>query len=135
MAPSTPLLLYDGECGFCDGTVQFVLRRDPGGALAFATLQGAQGRRLLAEHPALAGVDSVIWVDADGPRVRTDAVLRLGRYLGGPWALLAALGRLVPRALRDAAYDAFARRRYRWFGRVDACALPAPEERRRFLDG
>jgi predicted DCC family thiol-disulfide oxidoreductase YuxK len=133
---SAPLLLYDGDCGFCDGTVKFVLRHDRGGALRFATLQGDAGQAVRARHPELAGVDSVVWLDemngAERVAVRSEAALRLARYLGWPWrAALAA--RLIPRVLRDAAYDLFARHRYRFFGRADECALPSPEERKRFI--
>jgi predicted DCC family thiol-disulfide oxidoreductase YuxK len=134
---NAPVILYDGNCGFCDRTVKFVLRRDPHGPLRFAALQSEFGQALVARHPALAGVDSVVWAErvngAEQVRIRTDAALRLGTYLGGPWRVLAMLGRIVPRALRDAAYDAFARRRYRWFGTADACELPGVEERKRFI--
>lgn len=137
MIIATPVILYDGNCGFCDGTVKFVLRRDPHGPLRFAALQSEYGQSLIARHPSLAGVDSVVWAEqvdgAEMVRVRTDAALRLGSYLGGLWRLLAALGRLVPRVVRDAAYDAFVRRRYRWFGTAEGCELPSAAERARFI--
>jgi predicted DCC family thiol-disulfide oxidoreductase YuxK len=65
-------------------------------------------------------------------RVRSDAVLALARYLGGAWRAL-TIFRLVPRPLRDLAYDVFARHRYRVFGRYSACPIPPPEVRARFL--
>ena len=124
-------LLYDGTCGFCAGSVQFVLARDRRRTLHFGPLQGESGRALLARHPGLANVDSVVWIGADGPLVRGDAALAVLRYVGGGWAVLAALGRLVPRGLRDALYDAVARRRFELVAR--ACLLPTPEQRARFL--
>jgi predicted DCC family thiol-disulfide oxidoreductase YuxK len=133
---SAPVLLYDGDCGFCDGTVKFVLRHDRGGALQFATLQGDVGQAVRARHPELASVDSVVWLDeengAERVAVRSEAALRLASYLGGSWRV-ALVARLIPRFLRDAAYDLFARHRYRFFGRTDSCALPSVEERRRFI--
>ena len=48
-------------------------------------------------------------------------------------ACLAAL-LLIPAFLRDPAYNLLARYRYRWFGRLDACRVPTPEVRARFLD-
>ena len=136
---SEPILLYDGLCGFCDGLVQFVLKHDGGGAMRFATLQGAHGQRVLARHPGLAGIDSLILVeDADTPServyVRSDGALRLAWYMGGLWRALSAL-RVLPRFIRDGGYDLFARYRYRVFGRYDTCPLPAPEQRARFLLG
>jgi hypothetical protein len=101
----------------------------------------------VGSEPGLAGVDSLVWVEPDGPlepgaplpslqvRVRSSAVLAAGRYLGGGWAVLAALGGVVPRVVRDALYDRFARNRHRISARSEACLLPTPEERARFLDG
>ena len=88
-----PVLLYDGTCGFCAESVQLVLRHDRRRTLRFAALQGAFGRTVRARHPELEGVDSVVWVEppAEGrPEavlVRSDAALRVARYLGGPFHL------------------------------------------------
>ena len=135
---SAPVLLYDGLCGFCNGTVQFVLPRDRSRRIHFAPLQGEYAHEVLARHPELAAVDSLILVEPHengGERVsvRSDSVLRLAPYLGGPWRLGTVL-RIVPRSLRDWAYDLFARNRYRLFGRYESCPLPTPEQRGRFLD-
>jgi predicted DCC family thiol-disulfide oxidoreductase YuxK len=139
MATSEPaVLLYDGTCGFCDGAVKFVLRVDKRGQMRFAALDSAFGAAVLERHPALASVDSVVYVeDPDGPdervSVRSDAALRVARYLGGPWRALGAVARLIPAPVRDWLYDRFAAIRYRVFGRVDSCALPAPGVRARFI--
>lgn len=133
------ILLYDGLCGFCSQTVQFVLARDPGGRMRFAPLQGEFAGDVLRRYPALKGVDSLMLMDVDGPPpgaeplVRSDAVLAIADYLGWPWRA-AVVFRLVPRVLRDWAYDRFARHRYRLFGRYDACPLPSPDVRARFID-
>ena len=130
------VLLYDGECGFCAGSVQFVLRHEPPahrGRLAFAPLQGAFGGRVRAQFPELIGVDSVVWYDPTIPavRVRSAAALAAVAHLGGVWTVAATLGRLVPRPLRDAVYNLIARRRFEMA--APACLLPTPEERSRFL--
>src|SRR6476646_7646729 len=134
-----PVLLYDGLCGFCDGTVQFILKRDRGGTLRFATLQGDFARDVIARHPEVAGVDSLVLVESDvgsgreNVYVRSEGALRVARYLGGGWHLARAVA-IVPRFLRDRAYDAFSRIRYRVFGRYDRCPIPTPEQRARFID-
>ncbi|MEN9817376.1 MAG: hypothetical protein RLZ32_1256 [Gemmatimonadota bacterium] len=137
-APDTPVLLYDGDCGLCATSVQFLLRHEPPhrrAALRFAPLQGAYAAQVRARHPELAGVDSVVWVDpanlAAPVRVRSDAALQALTHLGGGWALLAALGRTVPRVVRDLAYTAIARRRLSLV--APRCLLPSAEERARFL--
>jgi predicted DCC family thiol-disulfide oxidoreductase YuxK len=134
-----PVLLYDGLCGFCDRTVQLVLAADRRGRIRFAPLQGDFARRVLDAHPRLADVDSLVLVEAEGTlkharvHVRSSAVLALARHVGGVWSLLEIL-RLIPRPLRDWAYDAFARRRYRIFGKLDECKIPSAEMKARFLE-
>ena len=135
--PTTPVLLYDGTCGLCARSVQFVLRHERGcHALRFAPLEGAFGRSVRRELPALDGQDSIIWLEGGGSapvaRVRSDAALAVLEYLGGRWRLLARAGRWVPRALRDAVYDLIARHRHRLGG--ETCVVPTAEERGRFLD-
>jgi predicted DCC family thiol-disulfide oxidoreductase YuxK len=135
----SPVLLYDGLCGFCDGTVQFILRHDRRGTLRFATLQGDFAREVIARHPEVAGVDSLVLVGRDvvsGEErvfVRSEGALEVARYLGGAWHVARGVA-IVPRFLRDWAYDAFARIRYRVFGRYNSCPIPTPEQRARFID-
>jgi predicted DCC family thiol-disulfide oxidoreductase YuxK len=131
------VLLYDGECAACHVVVQFILGRDRRRTMRFAALAGAHGQAVIARHPALQGVDSLVLVEGEGSAervwVKSDAVLRIARYLGGvAWAAL-PLG-AAPRRARDAMYDAFARRRYRLFGRAGTCLVPPPGTRARFLD-
>lgn len=128
-----PVLLFDGVCNLCHASVRFVLERDRAARFRFAPLQSEIGRALLARHgfdPT--ALDTVVLVDADGAHVRSDGALRTLRALGAPWSWLGVL-RIIPRPLRDAVYDWIARHRYRWFGKQDACPLPRPEWRERFL--
>jgi predicted DCC family thiol-disulfide oxidoreductase YuxK len=131
---AAPLILFDGVCALCNGVVRFVLNRDRTRAVRFAPLGGATAARVLASRRELAAIDSIVWIDPSGTALtRSDAALAIARYLGGGWAALAALARLVPRPVRDGVYDRVARARYRLFGRYDACPLPPPEHRARFL--
>lgn len=126
-------MLFDGVCNFCNGAVRFLVPRDPGGRLRFAALQsepGAEIQRRFGLDPA--EIDTVVLVEGDRCFRKSDAALRIARHLSGAWPLLALL-RVVPRPLRDWAYDRFAERRYRWFGRSDDCLVPTPELRERFL--
>lgn len=128
-----PLVLYDGTCGLCSRSVQLILRHDRRGRFRFAALQSELGGALLARHglPADA-LDTVVLVEDDRAWTKSAAALRIARGMDGPWPLLRALG-IVPRPVRDFFYDRLANNRYRIFGRVDACMLPPPEVRARFL--
>jgi predicted DCC family thiol-disulfide oxidoreductase YuxK len=134
-----PVLLYDGTCGFCAESVQLVLRHDRRRTLRFASLQGQFGTAVRARHPELADADSVVWVDpaaAGRPErvlLRSEAALRVAAYLGG-WFHLARAAAVLPRGLRDAAYDLVARHRHQLTGDRPSCLVPAPEARGRFLD-
>jgi predicted DCC family thiol-disulfide oxidoreductase YuxK len=133
-----PVLLYDGVCGFCNKTVQMILDHDRKGTMRFAALQSDYGRGVVERHAELSSIDSVVYVEnsRDGGErvyVRSDAALRVLKYLGGAWRLLLA-GYVLPKPVRDFFYDLFARNRYRLFGKYDSCMLPPAEVRSRFLD-
>jgi predicted DCC family thiol-disulfide oxidoreductase YuxK len=136
-AAAGPILVYDGDCAFCTRAVQFVLRHDRRGALRFAARDSHTGRAVRARHAHLMTAESLLWVEMhDGREVvvtYSDAVLATARYLGGLYGVLAALGTLVPRALRDPVYHVIARLRKRLMRGAGACHLPAPHELLRML--
>lgn len=137
-AERAPVLLFDGLCNLCDASVRWMLAHDKRATFRFASLQSAAARRVLVSvgEASLAESDTLgTVVLVEGARVwtRSDAALELLARLGFPWSV-AGVFRLVPRPLRDAVYDAIARRRTAWFGRRDSCARPEPGVRERFLD-
>ena len=135
-APAGPVVLFDGVCNLCSAWVRFVVDRDPAGRFRFASLQSPLGRRLLGVHGlAVPEGDPSSIVLLEGGRVyqQSSAVLRVWAQLASPLRWLSVL-RLVPRPLRDLVYRFVARNRYRWFGKAEACLVPTPELRARFLD-
>ena len=120
--------------------MHFLLRRDTAAHIRFAPLQGALARKALSERGYDPGRLDTVYAIADwqssGERVleRSRAVLHAVSELGRGWRLPARFATLVPRPLADAVYEFIARRRYRLFGRYDACPLPRPEWRDRFID-
>lgn len=135
-----PILLYDGVCALCNRTVQFVLKRDPAGRFRFASLQGTFAAGILARHGMQADtLDTVYLVlnhESAGESIlgRSDAIVAVLKQLGRFWRVLAFAFGVVPRPLRDWMYRLVAANRYRIFGRYDACPVPRPETRDRFLD-
>src|SRR5262245_24985732 len=128
-----PIVLFDGVCKFCNSGVNFLLDRDARGRIRFAPLQSEFGQQLLARYGLRRDhFDTLVLVEDGRHFVRSTAALRLARYLDMPWPLLSAL-LLVPTFLRDGAYDVLAANRVRWFGRLEACWVPTPEVRSRFL--
>lgn len=136
--PDAPVLLYDGVCGVCNGAVRTILRFDRHGTLRFAALESDFAQDIIARHPRLAGLDSVVFVRHPGSADETvstesAALLEVADYLGGYWKLALA-ARVVPGFVRDRLYAAFAKVRYRVGGRYDTCPIPSPEVRSRFVD-
>lgn len=128
------IVLFDGECVLCNGSVNFIYHCDSRSYFRFTSLQSDVGARLLAEHGIPQDLGTIVLIENGLAYTRSTAVLRIARHLGWPWKLLYGL-RIIPRFLRDAIYTAIARRRYRWFGRRDYCPLPPPGLRERCLVG
>ena len=128
-----PVVLYDGVCGMCNGLVQFIARRDRRGRFRFAALQGETGQALLRRHGLRTDdFDTVVLVEGARARTKSRAALRILGGLGGAWGAMGAFS-VLPEPLLDFFYDRVANNRYRVFGRSDACMLPPPEMRARFL--
>lgn len=115
---------FDGECLMCSRTIRFVAAEDRAGLIRFKALD-VEGD----EAP-----DTMLVETGDRTLDRSDGVLAILSALGGHWRALAMAGRLIPRPLRDALYGFIARRRYRWFGKGDACALPSEALRERLVE-
>jgi len=128
------LVLFDGVCGLCERTVQFLLTEDSAGALQFAPLQGETARPVLQRHglnqfPLRSLV--VVEADADGSErvfVKSAAFARAFDALGGFWRVVSRAMLAIPRPLRDAAYDFIATRRLRWFSNPSVCRIPTRSE-------
>jgi predicted DCC family thiol-disulfide oxidoreductase YuxK len=130
----SPVILFDGVCNLCNGAVQFVIARDPAARFHFAALQSAAASRLIESAGAPENLpDSIILVEDGRVWTRSTAALRIARQLSFPWSAAYALI-AVPRPLRDWIYNLVARNRYGWFGKREACTVPTPALRARFLE-
>ncbi|OCA87155.1 thiol-disulfide oxidoreductase DCC family protein [Pseudobacillus wudalianchiensis] len=127
-----PVVLFDGECNFCDSSVQFIIKNDPKGMFHFASLQSETGQELLKKHHVPSDIDSMILIEGDKVYYKSAAALRICRHLKGAWKLLYAFI-IVPRPIRNIAYDFIAKNRYKWFGKKESCMLPSPSVRARFI--
>ena len=127
-----PILLFDGECGFCNRTVQFFLQREKNKKMHFAPLESEVGKQLRKYFEIDPRIDSLILVKHHSAYIKSCAALRLAPYMKGLWPVMVIFV-LIPPFLRNLVYDFIARRRKRIFGRVESCALLKNEDRSRFL--
>jgi Uncharacterized protein conserved in bacteria len=127
------IILFDGVCNFCNGSVNFIIERDQKSYFKFAPLQSETGQEMLDKYGIdKTETDSVILIEDEKAYTHSTAALKIARRLDGAWSLLYAFI-AVPRPLRDFFYRVFARYRYKLFGRRDACMMPTPDIRARFL--
>lgn len=135
LRPGEDLVFFDGDCGLCHRSVRWIVAHDDAGRFRYAPLGGETFRELVPPDARAALPDSLVVRSPEGELlVRSDATRRILRRLGGGWAFLARLLGLLPRFLRDAAYDGVARVRSRLFARPSrSCPVASPELRARFL--
>ena len=127
------LVLYDGTCGLCARSVRWILRHERDHELKFAPLQGETTAALRTRHPEIPQtIDTVVYVSAGKVYLRSKAFLYASSHLRAPWRW-AHVFRWFPGFLLNVGYRLIAAVRYRVWGHVDACELPSPENRARFL--
>ena len=128
------IVVFDGVCNFCNGAVNFIIKRDPDGVFAFTPMQSDLAGELMQKYDLPdAGVDTFFLIKNGQCFVFSSAALEITKDLTGFWYLFNVF-RLVPRPIRDAVYKLFARNRYKLFGRKDVCPVPSKEVRARFID-
>ncbi|UNO38530.1 DUF393 domain-containing protein [Streptomyces sp. MST-110588] len=121
---SRPVLVYDGDCGFCTTSVTFAEKRvRPRCEIVpwqFAELDALGVTQERAEY-------EVLWVTPAGTVYGgARAVAKLLMSAGGGWAVLGAALSLPPvRWIAHAVYRAVADNREKMPGGTAACALPA----------
>jgi predicted DCC family thiol-disulfide oxidoreductase YuxK len=131
--PSKPIVLFDGVCNLCNGSVQFVIKRDPQAKFLFASLQSDIGQAILKDFGLNThDFDTFILIDNGIAYTRSTAALRVAKELDSPIKFL-QIFTLVPSFIRDLFYIFVAKNRYRFFGKQDQCMLPSPELKTRFL--
>jgi predicted DCC family thiol-disulfide oxidoreductase YuxK len=125
------IILFDGVCNFCDGSVNFIIEHDKKNYFKFAPLQSEAGQRYV-EKFGLSAIDSVILVEDDKAHTHSTAALKIAKKLGGIWSLFYAFI-IIPKPVRDFFYKLFAKNRYKLFGKKDECMIPTPDVRAKFL--
>lgn len=126
------IVLFDDVCQLCNASVRFIIARDPRAVFRFASLQSETGKALRKTF-GVPDVDSLVLLDGGRCYAKSSAALRICRRLKGGWKLF-YLFILIPKPIRDYAYDFIAKHRYQWFGKQDYCLMPAPDIRARFLE-
>jgi predicted DCC family thiol-disulfide oxidoreductase YuxK len=127
------IIFFDGVCGFCNGAVNFIITRDKKDKFLFAALQSEAGKEFLTTHQLSASdFDSVVVFRGGKVFKKSAAAFQVTGQMGFPWSILSVF-KIFPAFFSDFFYDFIARNRYRFFGKKDACMIPTPEIRAKFL--
>lgn len=135
MENNKKIILFDGVCNLCNSSIQFVIKRDKKDIFRYAALQSEIGQKLTAERGIdTDDIDSIILIE---PGVayysKSTAALEISKSIGGIYGLLSLL-LWIPEGLRNLIYDFIARNRYKWYGKQEACMIPTPELKSKFLN-
>lgn len=127
------VVIFDGHCNLCNGSVDLIIRHDPHNCFLFTANQHAEGRAILKAHGKDPDAVSTLYLLENNQLYeRSTAALKIATKMGFPFSL-AVIGWVLPQFMRDAVYDLIARNRYRLMGRKDTCRMPTPEERAKFI--
>ena len=129
---ANPVIFFDGYCNLCNGAVQWIIKRDTKEQFYFTPISSQYAGRVLSPY-FLTSVDSIVLI-ADGQTyIKSTAALEIASRLPYPYPLLKIFS-VIPAVLRDMVYDFIARNRYRIWGKRDACMIPTPDLKARFLE-
>jgi len=128
------IILFDGVCNLCNNAITFIIQRDPKDRFMYAPLQSEAGAFLLKKHNIdPEKTDSIILIKNGKAYIKSTAALHIAKGLKGGWPVLAGF-LIIPNLIRNAVYDYIAKNRYKWFGKKDACMIPTPALKAKFLD-
>jgi predicted DCC family thiol-disulfide oxidoreductase YuxK len=129
-----PVILFDGVCNLCNASVQFIIKRDKKQIFRFAALQSQFGQKVVDSfNLSEKKIDSVILLENNSVKIKSEAALRIAKQLGGIYSLLYVFI-ILPKFIRNSVYDLIARNRYSWFGKQESCMIPTPELKRLFIE-
>ena len=127
-------ILFDGVCNLCNGSVNFIIDRDPEARFQFVSLQSSLAKELLLKFDYdNKEFESILLIKKGRLYEKSDAVIEIAKDLHGFWSIMTVF-KSIPRSIRNGMYDLIAKHRYKWFGRTDTCRVPTEDLQYRFLD-
>ena len=128
------IILFDGVCNLCDSTVQFLIKYDKKDIFRFVAIQSEIGQEIIGHI----GIDTsktdsiILYEPGKAYYYKAEAALNIATELGGIYSLMGVF-KVFPKGLSNTVYDYIARNRYKWYGKKEACMIPTPEMKAKFL--
>ncbi|RKS20450.1 putative DCC family thiol-disulfide oxidoreductase YuxK [Flavobacterium endophyticum] len=128
------IILFDGVCNLCDSSIQFIIKHDKKDLFRFVALQSEIGMEII-KHIGVdtSKIDSILLYEpGKAYYYKAEAALKIAKELGGIYTAISWFG-ILPKFLTNSVYDYIAKNRYKWYGKKDACMIPTPELKAKFL--
>ncbi len=122
MEAEQPIILFDGICNLCNGTVDFLLKHDKKKQFRFVPLQSDEGKLYIQKYQIPSDTDSVLLIKSNQVYFESDAAVEIAEMLNFPWKLARYI-KFIPKKMRDKVYRWMAKNRYRWFGKRESCRV------------
>ena len=129
------LILFDGVCNLCNSSIQYVIKHDKKNLFMFTALQSEAGKQIIEKYNIdTKKIDSILlYTPEKGIDYKSTAALKVANKLGFPQSLMSIFF-IIPPFIRNWVYDYIAKNRYKWYGKKDACMIPTPELKSKFLE-
>lgn len=128
------IVFYDGECGFCSSSVQFILNHERDQTLHFCPLQSGYAKDLMSQQGIEINLDTIYVLSEGKVFSKSKAIQVASAHCKAPYSWISSIIAVTPKIIADTAYTFFAKNRYHIQGKVAQCLLPTPDQRRRFLN-
>jgi len=128
------IILFDGVCNLCDSSIQFIIKHDKKDIFRFVALQSDLGLEIIKHIGVdVSKTDSIILYEpGKAYYYKAEAALKIAKELGGIYNAISWFS-ILPKGLTNSIYDYIAKNRYKWYGKKDACMIPTPELKAKFL--
>lgn len=126
------IILFDGVCNLCNGTVMFLIKHDKNNQLHFAAQQTSAGEKIINQYHINDNHQSVIFIKNELVYFKSDAIIEIGKLLTG-WPRIIVVGVVFPSFFRNWLYDLIAKNRYKFFGKREFCSVPSKELEHKFI--
>jgi len=129
-----PVVFFDGVCNLCSSIIQFIINHDRKERFLFCALQSEKAKMILNNlNHNFSVTDTIVFYEKGMLFTRSTAALKIIRRLSGIYSVL-YIFIIIPKPLRNYAYNLIAKKRYKWFGKMDSCMIPSPELQKRFIE-
>ena len=126
------IILFDGICNLCNGTVLFLIKHDKKNNLHFAAQQSSAGSKIMQQYFVLNDGKSVVLIKDEKVYYKSEAIIEISKLLFG-WPRLFIVISILPNGFRNWFYDIIANNRYTIFGKKEHCSIPSKANEHKFI--